>query len=211
MNKEEFIDALNDLNISIDNEKLNNLEQYYNLLVEWNNKINITTIIEKEDVYLKHFYDSLTLVKAIDLNNINTMCDVGTGGGFPGLVVKIIFPHIKMTLIDSKNKKLIFLQDVINKLNLKDIEVIHTRAEEYNNKFDLVTSRAVARIDKLVKYTMHLVNKNGLFVAMKGNIEEELTNSIQKDIEKKYIIENIIKFKLIKENSDRSLVIIKNK
>ena len=211
MNKEEFIDALNDLNISIDNEKLNNLEQYYNLLVEWNNKINITTIIEKEDVYLKHFYDSLTLVKAIDLNNINTMCDVGTGGGFPGLVVKIIFPHIKMTLIDSKNKKLIFLQDVINKLNLKDIVVIHTRAEEYNNKFDLVTSRAVARIDKLVKYTMHLVNKNGIFVAMKGNIEEELTKSIQKDIEKKYIIENIIKFKLIKENSDRSLVIIKNK
>lgn len=211
MNKEEFIDALNDLNISIDNKKLNNLEQYYNLLVEWNNKINITTIIEKEDVYLKHFYDSLTLVKAIDLNNINTMCDVGTGGGFPGLVVKIIFPHIKMTLIDSKNKKLIFLQDVINKLNLKDIEVIHTRAEEYNNKFDLVTSRAVARIDKLVKYTMHLVNKNGIFVAMKGNIEEELTKSIQKDIEKKYIIENIIKFKLIKENSDRSLVIIKNK
>lgn len=211
MNKEEFIDSLKELNINPTDNQLKQLDLYYNLLVEWNNKINITTIIEKEDVYLKHFYDSLTIVKAVDLNNINTMCDVGTGGGFPGLVIKIMFPHIKTTLIDSKNKKLLFLQDVINKLDLQEIEVIHTRAEEYNNKFDLVVSRAVARIDKLLNYTMHLVNNNGIFVAMKGNIEEELTKSIQKEIENKYIIENIIKFKLIKENSERSLVIIKNK
>ena len=211
MNKEEFIDSLKELNINPTDNQLKQLDLYYNLLVEWNNKINITTIIEQEDVYLKHFYDSLTLVKAIDLNNINTMCDVGTGGGFPGLVIKIMYPHIKTTLIDSKNKKLLFLQDVINKLDLQEIEVIHTRAEEYNNKFDLVVSRAVARIDKLLNYTMHLVNNNGIFVAMKGNIEEELTKDIQKEIENKYIIENIIKFKLIKENSERSLVIIKNK
>ena len=211
MNKEEFIDSLKELNINPTDNQLKQLDLYYNLLVEWNNKINITTIIEKEDVYLKHFYDSLTIVKAVDLNNINTMCDVGTGGGFPGLVIKIMYPHIKTTLIDSKNKKLLFLQDVINKLDLQEIEVIHTRAEEYNNKFDLVVSRAVARIDKLLNYTMHLVNNNGIFVAMKGNIEEELTKSIQKEIENKYIIENIIKFKLIKENSERSLVIIKNK
>ena len=184
MTNNEFIEALNELGIIYTDKQLNQLEEYYKLLVEWNNKINITTITEKEKVYLKHFYDSLTIVKAINLNKINTMCDVGTGGGFPGLVIKIMFPHIKMTLIDSKNEKLVFLQEVINKLELKDVEVIHTRAEEYNNKYDLVTSRAVARIDKLLNYTMHLVNDNGLFIAMKGNIEDELTNSIKLEIEK---------------------------
>ena len=210
MTNNEFIEGLLNLGIKYTDKQLEQLEDYYNLLVEWNNKINLTSIIEKEDVYLKHFYDSLTIVKGIDLNNINTLCDVGTGAGFPGLVIKIMFPHIKVILIDSKNKKLLFIQDVINKLNLENVEVIHTRAEEYNNKFDLVTSRAVARIDKLVNYTMHLLNNNGVFIAMKGNIDEELTDPIKKEINKKYKIENIIKFKLEKENSDRSLVIIKN-
>ena len=210
MTNSEFIEGLLNLGIKYTDKQLEQLEDYYNLLVEWNNKINLTSIIEKEDVYLKHFYDSLTIVKGIDLNNINTLCDVGTGAGFPGLVIKIMFPHIKVILIDSKNKKLLFIQDVINKLNLENVEVIHTRAEEYNNKFDLVTSRAVARIDKLVNYTMHLLNNNGVFIAMKGNIDEELTDPIKKEINKKYKIENIIKFKLEKENSDRSLVIIKN-
>ncbi len=210
MTNSEFIEGLLNLGIKYTDKQLEQLEEYYNLLVEWNNKINLTSIIEKEDVYLKHFYDSLTIVKGIDLNNINTLCDVGTGAGFPGLVIKIMFPHIKVILIDSKNKKLLFIQDVINKLNLENVEVIHTRAEEYNNKFDLVTSRAVARIDKLVNYTMHLLNNNGVFIAMKGNIDEELTDPIKKEINKKYKIENIIKFKLEKENSDRSLVIIKN-
>ncbi len=210
MTNSEFIEGLLNLGIKYTDKQLEQLEEYYNLLVEWNNKINLTSIIEKEDVYLKHFYDSLTIVKGIDLNNINTLCDVGTGAGFPGLVIKIMFPHIKVILIDSKNKKLLFIQDVINKLNLENVEVIHTRAEEYNNKFDLVTSRAVARIDKLVNYTMHLLNNNGVFIAMKGNIDEELTDPIKKEINKKYKIEKIIKFKLEKENSDRSLVIIKN-
>lgn len=211
MNIEEFVRALEEMNIKITSKQLKQLDLYYELLVEWNDKINITTIIKKEDVYLKHFYDSLTLVKGIDLNKINTMCDVGTGGGFPGMVIKIMFPHIKTTLIDSKNKKLIFLKDVIDKLELENIEVIHTRSEEYKNKFDLVVSRAVARIDKLLKYTMHLVNNSGVFIAMKGNIEEELTILMKKEIEKKYIIQNIIKFKLLKENSERTLVIVKNK
>lgn len=170
MTNNEFIEGLLNLGIKYTDKQLEQLEEYYNLLVEWNNKINLTSIIEKEDVYLKHFYDSLTIVKGIDLNSINTLCDVGTGAGFPGLVIKIMFPHIKVTLIDSKNKKLLFIQEVINKLNLENIEVIHTRAEEYNNKFDLVTSRAVARIDKLVNYTMHLLNNNGVFIAMKETL-----------------------------------------
>lgn len=211
MTNNEFIQALKDLGINPTKTQLNQLEKYYKLLIEWNNKINITNITKKEEVYLKHFYDSLTIAKAINLNNINNMCDVGTGGGFPGLVIKIMFPHIKTTLIDSKNKKLLFIQDVINKLDIKDVEIIHIRAEEYKNKFDLVVSRAVARIDKLVNYTMHLLNNNGTFIAMKGNINEELTKEIENQINKKYHIENIIKFKLEKENSDRSLVLIKNK
>lgn len=211
MTKEEFITALKDLNIEVTEEKLAKLNKFYKLLVEWNSKINLTRIIEEQDVYLKHFYDSLTITKVIDLNKVETLCDVGTGAGFPGIVLKIFYPNLKVTLIDSLEKRIKYLNDVIEKLNLENIKAIHSRGEAYQGSFDIVTSRAVANIEKLVTYTMHLVKKNRKFIAMKGNIDKELTPEIEKKLSKKYQIVTIKKFLLPKENSNRSLVVIKNK
>lgn len=211
MTKEKFIEELKKLNIILTEEQIEKLNKFYELLIEWNKKINLTRIEDEEDVYLKHFYDSLTIVKVVDLNKINTLCDVGTGAGFPGIVLKIVFPNLKVTLIDSLQKRVNYLNTIIKDLNLSDIEAIHARGEDYKGKFDLVTSRAVANIEKLVKYTMHLVSPNGIFVAMKGDIDNELTEEIKNKLSKKYIITKIEKFILPIEESKRSLVVMKNK
>jgi len=210
MTREEFINELEKLGIKLTSEQENKLEHFYNLLIEWNAKINLTRITAKEEVYLKHFYDSLTLSKAINLNNINTLCDVGTGAGFPGIVLKIVYPNLNITLIDSLRKRVNYLNEIIQILELENIKAVHTRGEDYHEEFDLVTSRAVANIEKLVNYTMHLVKKDGIFVAMKGDIEKELTKEVEKKLSKKYKIMGIEKFNLPIENSNRSLVIIKN-
>lgn len=209
MTEQVFIEQIKRLGITPTEEQLQKLEKFYQLLIEWNQKINLTRITEKEDVYLKHFYDSLTIVKEVDLSKVNTLCDVGTGAGFPGIVLKIFYPNLKITLIDSLLKRVNYLNEIIKELELKDIEAIHTRAEDYHETFDVVTARAVANIEKLLKYTMHLVNKNGKLIAMKGNIEEELTEEVKKKINKKYKIEKINKFLLPIENSNRSLIVIK--
>ena len=211
MNKELFIEETKKLGINLTEEQLIKLELFYKLLLEWNEKINLTRIVEKEEVYLKHFYDSLTLNKGVDLSKVNTLCDVGTGAGFPGIVLKIVFPNLKMVLIDSLQKRVIYLNSIINELGLENIEAVHSRGEDYKEKFDVVTSRAVANIEKLVGYTMHLVDKNGVFIAMKGNIDDELTIEVKNKLSKKYNIIDIKKFELPVENSSRSLVIIKNK
>lgn len=211
MNKEEFIRELKLINIDISEEQLELLEEFYKLLIEWNEKINLTRITEEKDVYLKHFYDSLTINKVVDLSKKNNLCDIGTGAGFPGIVLKIVFPNLKITLVDSLQKRVNYLNEVIRKLKLKDIEAIHTRGEELKGQYEVVTSRAVANIEKLVKYTMHLVKKDGIFIAMKANIEEELTEKAKKELAKKYRILNIEKFNLPIENSVRSLVIMQNK
>ena len=211
MNKELFINSLKELNIEVTEEKINKLEKFYELLIDWNNKINLTRIVEKEEVYLKHFYDSLTIVKEVNLNEINTLCDVGTGAGFPGIVLKIFYPHLKITLVDSLLKRVNYLNTIIKDLELNDIVAIHARGEDVKEKFDIVTSRAVANIEKLVNYTMHLTNKNGKLVALKGDIDKELTEDVKRKLERKYIIEKINKFELPIEESKRSLVILKNK
>ena len=211
MNKEEFIRACKEINVEITEDQLKQLDQFYHLMLEWNEKINLTRITEEQDVYLKHFYDSLTLNKVVNLKEVNTLCDVGTGAGFPGMVLKIIFPQIKITLIDSLQKRVNYLNEVIKELDLKEIEAIHARGEEYKGSFDVVTARAVANIEKLVGYTMHLVSKNGVFVAMKGNIEDELTEPVKSKLSKKYNIQKIEQFTLPKENSMRSLIVIQNK
>ncbi len=211
MTKEEFKIAVEELNINLTDEMLEKLEQFYHLLIEWNKKINLTRIIEEEDVYLKHFYDSLTLIKAVDLKQKETLCDVGSGAGFPGIVLKIVFPHLKIILLDSLNKRVIYLNEIIKELKLESIKAVHTRGEDYKETFDVVTARAVANIEKLLNYTMHLVKKEGIFIAMKGNIENELTNEVVIKLEKKYKIKNIEKFILPKEESDRSLVVIERK
>ena len=211
MNKELFLSHLNELNIEVTEEKLNKLEKFYELLIDWNNKINLTRIVEKEEVYLKHFYDCLTIVKEVDLNKVETLCDVGTGAGFPGIVLKIFYPHLKITLVDSLLKRVNYLNTIIKELELNDIVAIHARGEDVKEKFDIVTSRAVANIEKLVVYTMHLLNKTGRLVALKGDIDKELTDDVKRKLERKYIIEKINKFELPIENSKRSLVILRNK
>lgn len=211
MNKEIFIQELKKLNIKITEEQLNKLELFYDLLIKWNDLINLTRITKKEDVYLKHFYDSLTLTKVVNLNNINTLCDVGTGAGFPGIVLKILYPNLKITLIDSLQKRVNYLNEIIKELKLDNIKAIHIRGEDYHEKFDLVTSRAVANIEKLVNYTMHLLEKKGLFIAMKGDISKELTEEVKEKIEKKYKIIEINEFLLPIEDSKRSLLVMKNK
>lgn len=211
MTKEQFIAALKELNITLSPEQQQKLEQFYHLLVEWNEKINLTRITSEEDVYLKHFYDSLTIVKVVDLNKVHTLCDVGTGAGFPGIVLKIAFPHLKITLIDSLQKRVNYLNSIIKDLSLNEIEAIHSRGEDYHEKFDVVTARAVANIEKLLTYTMHLVNNQGVLVAMKANITEELNQAVQQKINRKYTIKKIEQFSLPYENSIRSLVVISNK
>ena len=211
MNKEEFIIAVKELGITLTEEQLIKLDKFYQLLIEWNEKINLTRITEEQDVYLKHFYDSLTIAKVIDLSRKETLCDVGTGAGFPGIVLKIAYPNLKITLVDSLLKRVKYLNTIIKELELENIHAIHSRGEEYKDQFDVVTARAVANIEKLLGFTMHLVNKSGIFVAMKGNIEEEITEQVVNKINKQYKIVEINKFLLPKENSNRSLVIIKNK
>ena len=211
MNLNEFYKELKKLGITLSVKQLDQLEKYYKLLIEWNEKINLTRITDKEDVYLKHYYDSLTLNKVVNLKEVNTLCDVGTGAGFPGIVLKIVFPNLKVTLIDSLNKRVNYLNEVIKELKLENIEAIHARGEEYKGSFDVVTSRAVANIEKLVGYTMHLVSKDGVFVAMKGNIEEELTKEVENKLNKKYNIIKVEKFLLPIEQSNRSLIVMKNK
>lgn len=211
MNREKFINELEKLGVNLTEEQENKLELFYNLLLEWNEKINLTRITNKEEVYLKHFYDSLTLTKVVNFNNINTLCDVGTGAGFPGIVLKIVYPNLNVTLIDSLQKRVKYLNEIIKELNLSGIKSIHTRGEDYKGSFDLVTSRAVANIEKLVKYTMHLVKKDGMFVAMKGDIEKELTKEVENKLKVEYKIVGVEKFELPIEKSKRSLVTIKIK
>ena len=209
MNKEIFLKELKKMNITLTTEQLNQFEKYYEILVIENEKYNLTAIIRKEDVYLKHFYDSLTLTKIIDLNN-QSLCDIGTGAGFPGIVLKIVYPTLKVTLLDATEKKCKFLQKVINSLNLKNIKVINERAEIFSKvnreKYDIVTSRAVAPLKHLLEYSVPLVKINGYYIAMKGEITKEIEN-IDIYYKKLDIIkEKILTFQLPFEKSTRTLI-----
>ena len=213
MNLNKFIEEVNKLNIHLSENQLNQLEEYYNLLIDYNEKVNLTRITEKEDVYLKHFYDSLTLIKAIDLTKGLTICDVGTGAGFPGIVLKICFPQLKVTLVETLQKRVRFLYLVKEKLNLKDLFICKERAEIFatNNrsKYDLVTSRAMARLNILNEMCIPLLKVNGYFIPMKGSIEGELEEAENSIKELNAELENVISFTLPIENSIRNLVIIK--
>ncbi len=213
MNKEEFINELKKLNIMLSSKQLDQLDKYYHLLVEWNQKINLTRIIEEKDVYLKHFYDSLTLVKVIDLNQDLKLCDIGTGAGFPGIVLKIVFPNLKITLVDALLKRINFLNIVIKELGLSDIEAIHSRAEDYvkfhKNEFDIVTSRAVSKLSNLLEYSIPLIKKDGYFIPMKANCDDEITDSLPIIKRKSLEITKIDKFTLPIENSNRTIIVIK--
>lgn len=213
MNQNKFIEELNKLSIDITDEQIKQLDKYHELLVSWNEKMNLTGIVEKEAVYLKHFYDSLTICKIIDLNKVETLCDIGTGAGFPGLVLKILFPDLMITLIDSLNKRINFLNKVIKELDLNKIETIHARAEEYGiknkEKYDIVTARAVAPLNILLEYSIPLVKTDGYFIAMKANVNDELDNSKNALSKLDCKIDNVIKFNLPIEESNRTLISVR--
>lgn len=214
MTIEEFIKEVEALGLNVTEEKLEQLDIIYNTLVETNKTMNLTRITEKDDVYLKHFYDSLTLAKVYDLTKANTLCDIGTGAGFPGLVLKIFYPNLEITLVDSLLKRVKYLNSLIDKLQLTGIKAYHNRAEDIikeGKKFDIVTARAVSALPKLLLWTMPLVDKNGSFLAMKGNVEEEL--ELSKDIMKKHnwYVNKKETFTLPTKEDVRTILEIKNK
>ncbi len=214
MTIEEFIKEVEKLGFKVTDKELSQLDIIYKTLIDTNKTMNLTRITDKEDVYLKHFYDSLTLAKVYDLNKSQTLCDIGTGAGFPGLVLKIFYPNLDITLVDSLQKRVNYLNKLIEKLNLKGIKAYHNRAEDLikeRKKFDIVTARAVANLSKLLLWTMPLINKNGSFLAMKGNVEEELNHA--KDIMKKnnwYVNKKEV-FHLPNKEDIRTILEIKNK
>ena len=186
MNQNEFENIfqkyLESINIVLSGTQKEQFYNYMNLLIEWNKKINLTAIIEPEEIILKHFIDSLTVNKFIE--NESNIIDIGTGAGFPGIPLKIIKPEIEIELIDSLNKRINFLNEVISNLSLKNIKAIHARVEEFaknkknRERYDIVTSRAVANLNVLVEYMLPLVKLRGKCICMKGpNIQEEIEKS----------------------------------
>ncbi len=180
MTEKQFIEYLQEMNIFVTSTQLSQLKSYYEMLVEYNKVMNLTRITDINDVYLKHFYDSATLCKVIDLESEKSLCDIGSGAGFPGLVLKILFPNLDVILVDSLGKRVNFLNEVIKKLELKNISAIHDRGEEYAKKhreeFDIVTARAVTNLSALLEICIPLVKVGKYFVAMKGNAVEEVKN-----------------------------------
>lgn len=212
MTEQQFILELKKMNINCNQKIIEQLLVYYNYLIEQNKLYNLTNITEKETVFLKHFYDSLTITKVINLEEQETVCDIGSGAGFPGIVLKIFFPHLKITLLDSQLKRVKFLKQLLQKLELTDVEVINERAEIYskNNreKFDVVCSRAVANLSILLEISVGLVKKNKYFVAMKGQAEEEIRNSFNCLKQLNCTIVKQSEFYLPIENSQRTIICI---
>lgn len=213
MTNKELVEALQEISITLTKEQQEKLEDLYQIMIEENTKVNLTRITDHNDVNLKHFYDSLTLYKGIDLNQVKTLCDIGTGAGFPGLVLKIAFPHLEICLVDSLMKRIHYLDKVIEKLELTGIKTYHARGEDFakshREEFDIVTSRAVARMRVISEICLPLVKVGGYFIAMKASMTEELEEAQNTVKQLNGEIKSIIEFNLPKENSKRTLIKIR--
>ncbi len=213
MNKKNFIIELQKLNINLTPKQISDLDYYCHFLIEYNQHTNLTAIKEENQVYLKHFYDSLTIVKGLDLSKYHNLIDIGTGAGFPGMVLKIVFPHLNITLLDSNNKKITFLQQLAEKLNLTNINFFHGRAEEFCQKnretFEIVTARAVSNMNTLAELCLPLVKKDYYFIALKGSNKKEIIDAQNAISILGGKIEKNIEFNLPIEDSGRNIVVIK--
>lgn len=213
MNISRFNEEVKKLGITLTKDQMTKLEKLYELLVSYNKNVNLTRIIEHDEVYLKHFYDSLTLIKAYNLKKEVNLCDVGTGAGFPGLVLAICFPQLKVTLIEKLRKKVDYLFFVKKELGLDNVFICNERAEIFarNNieKYDIVTSRAFARLNILIEICMPLVKVNGYFIPLKATLDEELEEAKTTIEVMNSKLEEVITFNLPIEESIRNLPIIK--
>jgi 16S rRNA (guanine(527)-N(7))-methyltransferase GidB len=199
----DFAERLRMFELTLTPKQERQFKQYYELLIEWNEKMNLTAITEVNEVYQKHFFDSITPIVAFDFLSIQTLCDVGSGAGFPAFVLKIIYPHLQITIVEALAKRLNFLNYVANALEFTDVTLIHERAEIYGQKnrekFDVVIARAVARLPMLSELCVPLVKVNGTFIAMKGEqgvseyrsaIQALKTLGISEVIEKEFYLNN---------------------
>jgi len=214
MNLEQFIEYCLELGIELTEKQLEQFEGFYQILVEKNKVMNLTGITEREDVYLKHFYDSLTLVPYLKGKKVKRLCDVGGGAGFPSVPIKIVCPDINVEVVDSLDKRIKFLNEVASELNLDGFKATHARAEEYaknkRNFFDIVTARAVARLNILSELCLPLTKKGGHFISLKAASGAEEVNEAKKGIQiLGGKINGVDEFLLPIEESKRTIVDVK--
>lgn len=204
--------------VTLTEKQIEQFEKYYELLVEWNKVMNLTGITEFDEVMQKHFVDSAAAAKYVEMEKVNSLIDVGTGAGFPGIPLKILYPHLQVTLLDSLNKRIKFLEEVVDNLGLTGIETVHGRAEdaakkaEYREQFDLSVSRAVANLASLTEYCLPFVKVGGKFVSYKSvSVDEEITQSKKAVYVLGGEIEKVEKFNLPESDMERALVIVEKK
>lgn len=207
--------VLQQWNLELTEEKEKQFQMFYDMLVEKNKVMNLTAITEFDEVVEKHFLDNLSLIQVMDLNQPIKVLDLGTGAGFPGIPLKIMFPELKITLMDSLNKRILFLNEVVDALNLKDVETVHARAEElarnkdYRESYDLCVSRAVANLSTLSEYCLPFVSLGGKFIPYKsGDVDEEVNQAKKAVFLLGGKIEDVVKFDLPESDIHRSFVII---
>lgn len=211
-----FETELKNLGIILTDKQREQFDRYYELLIEWNKVMNLTGITDYDEVILKHFIDSLMLSEICDMSNVSAMIDVGTGAGFPGIPIKIVYPHINAILLDSLNKRLKFLNTVIEELGLESVQTLHGRAEDYARKteyresFDLCVSRAVANLSTLSEYCLPFVKKDGTFISYKGGASDQEVKQAERAVDLLGgKVETIYKFTLPGTDMGRTLVEIK--